>query len=253
MTYYKLINGASFVGIATQHNFRMFQQKHKILLACDEESAQYIECNDSFYRADWMVPVITDIISYETVDVISIDEDEYNILLEAVESGEEIIPEPEPSEPDIDIPPVDENEEVTIEYVKAMKLAEMSNTCNTVITKGFDAVLSDGETHHFSLTTQDQLNLITLSTMLASGKTAIPYHADNELCKFYSADDISTIITSATTFKTYQVSYFNALKAYIESINTIEEISAITYGIEIPADYQSDVLKYLLSQVHNVS
>lgn len=145
------------------------------------------------------------------------------------------------------------NAVIRVEYVKAMKLAEMSNTCNTVITKGFDAVLSDGETHHFSLTTQDQLNLITLSTMLASGETAIPYHADNELCKFYSADDISTIITSATTFKTYHVSYFNALKAYIESINTIEEISAITYGIEIPADYQSDVLKYLLSQVHNVS
>lgn len=253
MTYYKLINGAHFVGIATQHNFRMFQHKHKILLACDEENAQYIECNDSFYRANWMVPITTDIISYETVEVINIDEEEYNILLAAVESGDEIIPEPEPTEPDDDTPPVDENEEVTVEYVKTMKLAEMSNACNTVIAKGFDAVLSDGETYHFSLTTQDQLNLITLSTMLASGETAIPYHADNELCKFYSADDVSTIITAATALKTYQVSYFNALKAYIESMYTIEEINAVVYGIEIPADYQSDVLKYLLSQVNNVS
>lgn len=253
MTFYKLISGANFVGIATQHNFRMFQQKHKIVLACNEEDAQYIECNDTFYRAPWMVPVTTDIISYETVEVISIDEDEYNILLAAIESGEEIAPEPEPTEPEIEVPPLDPNEEVTLEYVKAQKLIEMSNTCNTIITRGFDTVLSDGLSHHFSLTTQDQLNLITLSTMLASGETAIPYHADDELCKFYSAEDIGAIVAAATAFKTYQVSYFNALKAYIESMETIEEVSAVVYGTPVPAEYQSDVLKFLLEQVGNVS
>ena len=87
MTYYKLINGTTFVGVATQSDFRVFQHKHQIILACDEEVAQYVQSGDALYRANWMVPVTTDKISYETVEVIKIDEEEYNILLDAVETG----------------------------------------------------------------------------------------------------------------------------------------------------------------------
>lgn len=53
----------------------------------------------------------------------------------------------------------------------------------------------------------------------------------------------------ATSFKTYHVSYFNALRAYIESIDTIENIRAITYGTPIPEEYQSEVLKVLNAQI----
>ena len=251
MNYYKMIDGGTFVGIATQLDFREYQRKHNILLACDEERAQYIQSADEYYRSEWMVPVTTDTISYISVEVIRIDEEEYNTLLSAIESGNEIVIE-EPESPVVEEQvPVDQNEVITVEYVKSMKIAEMSATCNRVISAGFDAELSDGLSHHFALTTQDQLNLITLSTMLASGETAIPYHADDELCKFYSAEDIATIVSAATAFKTYQVSYFNALKAYIESMDNIETIGAVRYGIEIPLEYQSDVLKFLLAQVTN--
>lgn len=47
-------------------------------------------------------------------------------------------------------------------------------------------------------------------------------------------------------FKTYHVSYFNSLKSYIESLDIIDAISAITYSMEIPEEFQSDVLKVLL-------
>ena len=147
---------------------------------------------------------------------------------------EEVIEEEIVTEPD-----------VTIEFVKTSKIAEMNNKCNKTIIAGFDAVLSDGKVYHFSLTTQDQLNLITLSTMLESGETAIPYHADGELCRFYSAADIKTILETATQFKTYHVSYFNSLKSYILSLDKIESVRAIVYGISIPPEYQSDVLKVL--------
>lgn len=248
MNYYKLINGETFVGIASQLDFREYQKKHNILLACKEETAQYVQCEDALYHANWMKSVITDRFPYTTVELVSIDEEEYNTLREAIEAGKDIIVEPE-SPVEEDFLPVDPIEEVTIEYVRNAKISEMNNTCNKVITNGFDTILSDGETHHFSLTTQDQLNLITLSTLVESGETAIPYHADGELCKFYSADDIGTIVTMATSFKTYHVSYFNALRAYIESIDTIENIRAITYGTPIPEEYQSEVLKVLNAQI----
>lgn len=249
MNYYKLIKDSHFIGVVTQQDFRVFQRKHNILLACAADKAQYIQCANVFFRADWMSPVITDKIPYETVEMLEIDKKEYDILLKAMDSGEEIIIEPEQPEPIEQ--PIDENENITVEYVKSRKIAEMSAACNSVITNGFDVELSDNNSHHFSLTTQDQLNLITLSTMVSSGETAIPYHADGELCKFYSAADVTAIISAATAFKTYQVSYFNALKAYIESLTDIEAVGAITYGVEIPIEYQSDVLKFLLNQVAN--
>ncbi len=92
----------------------------------------------------------------------------------------------------------------------------------------------------------NQLNLITLSSLAASGQTEIPYHADGELCRYYSAQDINTILNTATAFKTYHVTYFNSLKAYVESLATIEEIAIIEYGCEIPEEYQSEILKELL-------
>ena len=246
MNYYKLISGTNIVGIATSPDFRRFQKKHKIILICDEQAAQYVQYKDILYHDNWMLPITSDLYKYESAEVIQIDEQEYNTLKAALETEDEIVVEPET--PVEEAPEyVDPNDVITVDYVKNMKVAEMSKTCNKVITNGFDIVLSDGNVYHFSLTTQDQLNLITLSSMVASGETQIPYHADGELCRFYSAEDINTIITTATQFKTYQVSYFNALKAYVESMTDIETIGAVTYGMEIPAEHQSDVLKVLLA------
>lgn len=247
MKYYKLLNDGEFIGVGTSYDLRKFQLKHSILLTSDDESAQYIQINDKLYRDDWFSPTITELLDYTTVKIIVIEKDEYDTLFEAIETGKEI--EITDEEPDIqeELPQIDSDEEVTIEYVKAVKSAEMSATCNKIITNGFDVILSDGENHHFSLTIQDQLNLITLSSMVAAGETVIPYHADGELCKGYSVEDITTIINTATSLKTYHVTYFNSIKVYIDSMNDINEVNNVVYGIDIPEEYQSDVLKQLLS------
>ena len=137
-----------------------------------------------------------------------------------------------------EVPP-DPNEVITVEYVRNKKIAEMNTICSKAIQDGFDVKLSDDASHHFSLTEQDQLNLITLSTMIAS---------DGEPCIFYPVEDITAILNAATSWKTYHVTYNNSLKMYINALDNISDISAITYGIEIPVDYQSDVLRVLLMQ-----
>lgn len=249
MNYYKLIDGSTFVGIATQHDFRVFQHKHSIILACDEQHAQYVQCGDVFYRANWMVPVTTSKVTYETVEVIRIDKEEYDILYEAIEKGEDIEIEQEPTEPEIDVPVVDPNEEITVDYVKTAKITEMNATCNKVIENGIDVMLSDGQVYHFSLTTQDQLNLITLQSMIVAGETMIPYHADGELCRYYSVEDISVVMDAATAHKTFHVTYFNSLKVYINALEDMSEISAVQYGVDIPEEYQSDILKELYASL----
>lgn len=249
MTYYKIIKNNEFIGIGTSYELRKYQQKHNILLVADDNTAQYIQVKDKLYRDDWFKLLNTNSIEYEIANISVISEDEYKQLLEAIDKGEEISI---PIEADNIIEAndnviVNEEEIITLEYLKTQKIKEMSHICNQTITNGFDITLSDGKEHHFSLTTQDQLNLITLSAMVSAGETTIPYHADGELCKHFSINDIENVIHTATIFKTYHTTYYNSLKEFIESIQDRNEVSNIYYGVTIPNEYQSEILKELLS------
>lgn len=249
MTYYKIIKNNEFIGIGTSYELRKYQQKHNILLVADDNTAQYIQVKDKLYRDDWFKLLNTNSIEYEIANISVISEDEYKQLLEAIDKGEEISI---PIEADNIIEAndnviVNEEEIITLEYLKTQKIKEMSHICNQTITNGFDITLSDGKEHHFSLTTQDQLNLITLSAMVSAGETTIPYHADGELCRYFSTDDIDAIIKTATVFKAYQTTYFNSLKIYIQALDNREAVSNIYYGVDIPKEYKPDVLIAMLA------
>ena len=168
--------------------------------------------------------------------IAEITEQEYNTLQEAIENNETIIIDDDDEDEPVIIPNLEE-QDITVEFARESKIKEMSATCRHTIEAGFDF----GE-EHFSLDTQDQLNLITLSA-LAETQDQIPYHADGQLCRFYTALEMKQIVAAATQFKMYHTTYYNALKAYINSLETIEEIATITYGIELPEEFQSDVLK----------
>lgn len=247
--YYKIINGKNFIGIGTNNDFRAVQKAFNLLVACSINEAQYIQIGDNLYHASWMRSENEDV-QTKLVEVVEIEKEEYDKLYSSVETGEEIIISDEENiqEPEFS-PDLDDNTVATISWIKENKIKAMSNICEQTITNGFDIILSDNQTHHFSLSVQDQLNLISLSTMVSSGMTLIPYHADNELCKEYSVEDINLIINQATFFKTYHTTYFNSLKSYINSLNSVDTISIIEYGMEIPEEYQSDVLKSLLADM----
>ena len=242
MKYYKLLNNTEFIGIVTSANFIAENPISKWVASSDEIHGQFVEYNENLYRDYWMSPVIDSEREFINVQIIEITKEEYDILKEAINNNEPIIIDDDDDEeqPEIVIP----NEpDITVEYVRTSKINEMSRICRSTIEAGFDLELRN-EVHHFSLDTQDQLNLISLSAM-AQTQSMIPYHADGEMCIFYTAEEINEIVSTATAFKVYHTTYYNALKGYINALNTIEEISAITYGTQIPEEYQSDVLKAL--------
>ena len=170
-----------------------------------------------------------------------INKQEYDMLVEELKPDDDI---PE----DITPEPPDGNR---IQEYKSKKITEMSRWCSDVITNGVDVELSDGNTYHFSLTVEDQLNLITISSMIAEGQTLLPYHADGEQCVFFSAEDMLKVIEIATKFKTYHTTYFNSLKTYISALDDIEQIKSLYYGVEIPEEYQSPVWKEIGSDENN--
>lgn len=131
----------------------------------------------------------------------------------------------------------------TLEEIKAAKKQEIGQACDKIIYDGMDVTLTDGSTEHFSLTDHDQLNLFGKQVQLAAGTTELEYHADGQPCRYYSAEDMQIITSTAMAYVSYHTTYCNAVNMWIAGCETADEIQQIYYGADVPEQYQSDVLK----------
>lgn len=240
MKYYKLIVNDSIIGAISSNDFIYYSPIVDCFLRGSEENGEYISFQNKLYRTTWMngIKVQQPYISASTIEITV---EEYEIYMAAIYNNQEIEEEiEEPEEEEITVDPIYQD---NLEFIRSSKIKEMSAACRHTIEEGFSLELRSGA-HHFSLTTQDQLNLMSLS-MIAQTQDLIPYHADGEECIFYTSDEINLIVETATNLKIYQTTYYNSLKNYINALETIEEIAAIEYGIPIPNEYKSDALRMI--------
>lgn len=235
---YKLLLDGSVVDAVKNPCFVRYDPRLGLFLACPEAQAQGIASHDG--KTYWHLEGCPEfgVDGYITVSAESISAEEATAIIEALDAGQ---PAPEPApEPDPD---------GSVELVRENIITQMSTACSTAITSGVDVTLSDGQIYHFSLGLEDQLNLLSLQGMLAAGAEAVPYHADGEECRYYSAADFNAIAETATFWKLYQESYFNSLRGYIRAMETMAELLVVSYGMAIPTEYQTDVLKQLMAQM----
>lgn len=223
MKYYKIIDKSTFEGIGSSSDFRKIQKKHGILLSCDENAAEYIQIGEKLYHDAWLCPVQTDKVAYEDVQIIAIEKEEYDLLQTVAQAGEEVqtaFPETEEIvESSVEPDPV---KVITVEYLQKQKIAELTKAYSQAIAKGVDVTLSNGITIHYTLTPQDQLNLIALTDLANAGEKNLPY----------TAEEIQTIAEAANQYKIKQSSHFIALKSYVESLTDLKEIAAVTYEMK---------------------
>lgn len=151
----------------------------------------------------------------------------------------EPMPKPEPIVP-------------TLEEVKEAKVAQMNTAQQTAIQAGVDIELTDGATEHFSLTDHDQTSLIGLQGRVDAGEEQIPWHTsdESEHCKFYTNADMAMITSAAMEYVTWHITYFRDLRIYIRSLQTKGEVEAVTYGMDIPQEYQSEPLRAMIAAKH---
>ena len=148
-------------------------------------------------------------------------------------------PEPEPvPEPEPYVP--------TLEEVKAMKKQEIGMACEKTVYAGVDVDLPAG-TEHFSLTEKDQINLFGKQAQMASGAERFEYHQDGHPCRYYTKEEMQMIVETALGFVTYHTTYCNALNIWIAAEESVEVVSEITYGCDVPKEYQSEVLRDILA------
>lgn len=159
---------------------------------------------------------------------------------------------PDPASPPEEIIPPEPYIPTPEELLLAAQVAkrrEVSTACEQVIYKGVSVVLLDGNTEHYSLTEHDQLNLFGKQAQLATGAEQLEYHADGQLCKYYSAADMQSIIQAAMFHVSYHTTYCNALNMWIAGCQEAEECQGIFYGADVPEEYQSEVLQTYLLQI----
>lgn len=254
MNYYKIVLDNKVVDVLEGASWVKLSRRGRIVL-CEPAEALGVVSSDG--KTTWNLdgtPGLTGY-DYESVTVTDITETEATELKTLLGLGGEVTNTPSgsevefPEEPEVPDEPITDG---TLEEVKKRSLERLSAICQQIIFDGFDATLTDGQVKHFTLKVEDQLNLLSLSTLLATGAEAIPYHAAGELCEYYSPEDMTLIITQATQFKTYHTSYYNSLKNWVESMDSIAEIGSVAYGDTIPSEFCSVVFNQLV-QAQEVS
>ena len=143
----------------------------------------------------------------------------------------------------------EEKKPETLKEFKTAKKQEISQACEQIIYAGISVTLADGTVEHFALTEHDQLNLFGKQAQLAAGAEQLEYHSDGQPCRYYSAADMQTIITTAMWHVSYHTTYCNALNMWVAGTETADDLQQIFYGANVPEQYQSEVLKAYLLQI----
>ena len=112
-----------------------------------------------------------------------------------------------------------------IENIISQKKSELSTECEKAIISGVDV----GESH-YSLTIEDQANILAL-TPLAQAGSSVFYHSDSNMCCEYSPEDFLAVVNAATVFKTLQTTYCNLLMRQVETMTDADEVRAVKYGV----------------------
>lgn len=221
---YKIIENGNLVDVALFDE--LYQWSDMGLLSSGSKYCNLLLNSGNLYHDDTWMREVPEGISYINASIIEIDSSEYEFLFSLIQSGKK-----------------DLYVEKIAEFKKQLVIDRMSEACRNTIEKGFDIEL-EGGIKHFSLTTQDQININTL-VLLSSQLELIPYHADDEECVFFTKQVFNEIAQKAIQYITYHVTYFNSLKGYIKSLTSESEVDAVTYGMDIPDEFKSVVLNTL--------
>ena len=128
------------------------------------------------------------------------------------------------------------------------KVNEFSKICQQTIENGADIVFDEADaentTEHFDFTTEDQANINSMFNAVLLGATEYPYHSKGNICKVYSKDQISKIYITMQATVTGQISYYNAMKNYLETEfagkrdeDSEAQFRAIQYGDPLTGEY----------------
>ena len=136
-----------------------------------------------------------------------------------------------------DTQPIDTS---TLAGAQKAKIRELSNDCHAAIYAGADAATSKG-TEHFSLTDNDQINLSNLMEQVKGGAAQVPYHSDGQLCRMFTAAEMTAVYQAAVQYIAYNTTLCNHLLTWVRRCTAVADVNAITYTSALPDDLQQNL------------
>ena len=179
------------------------------------------------------VNIETEEVVYTKESMIPDDKTETYTVVTVTKMTAGTVPEPEPA---------------LVDSVKAEKITEIKKDCEEYIYAGADVTYADGIKEHFTYTLADQSNISEMFTAIMAGATEYPYHADGEICKIYTKEQIVAIYGTLSLFKTEATTYHNSLKAQINAMTDADAISAIKFKeTELTGEYLTNYTAMMVS------
>lgn len=137
--------------------------------------------------------------------------------------------------------------DIELEQLRTMKTDEMKTACDDAIYAGVDVTTTQGS-EHFALQLVDQINLTTAYNAVLNGAEGYPYHADNTMCRMFTADEIKAVSEAGIAHITYHTTLCNHLLTWVRRAETIDELKGIKYKAEgLPSDLAQNMQSVLSS------
>lgn len=228
---YKIIHNGKVVDVVKLPRFFKLLSSGHVALTDKSSSQGIVGSDDKTLYA--FAPI-----AQRKLDIVTIKEitlEEFNKLQSLLNSNQEI-----------------SADESVLAKAKQQMIARISGICKKKITSGFSLTLSDGEIYSFKLTTEDQLNLMSIEGQLNAGAETILYHATNQPCKFFSREDMFKIISTFKRYTLYHTTYFNIAKQYINTLTSTEKVNMFTYGTDVSEVVDDIVIKQILKNGGNL-
>lgn len=138
--------------------------------------------------------------------------------------------------------PVIDVDKMNIDELKEYKISKINAAGSSDIYSGGEVELSDGTVKHFRYAQTDQANLESyLALILASDDREnlfVPYHETNGICRNFGYIDIVLIYFTLSMKKLQVFTYVNMLRDWVRSMEDIDQVKEIEYGVELPTEYQ---------------
>ena len=123
-----------------------------------------------------------------------------------------------------------------INTLRQTKITTLSAICEQTIYAGLELELSEGK-ERFEYKNQDQTNIKSMFDAVVLGAEKYPYQSEDGKCRVFTAQDIITLYTSLEGLRTAQLTYYHQLKDLVNTLETVEEINAVTYGQPLEGEY----------------
>ena len=122
-----------------------------------------------------------------------------------------------------------------INIAKQNKIDEMSSTCKDTIYGSFKSTAYQGIEKIYGSTIEDQANITANALSALTGSDKFYYHAKDEDFVEWTVEQCSQLAKDFNSFKETQLFKCKSLQNYINTLNVIEDVNAITWDTVIPS------------------